>query len=83
MNQKPLPWYYTVNDLPVKMIETEQGGMDVLVLNLKTGNFERDLRYLSRCFDPSADVDELTEESFYAWVRMLLQDIEASTKKSK
>ena len=32
-----LPQYYAVNDRPVKMIATPEGGRDVLVMNMRTG----------------------------------------------
>lgn len=67
--------YYAVNDRPVKLVPTEDGGMDVLVLNWKTGDFERDMSYLSRCYDPSQDVDQFTEDQFNDYIAQLRQNI--------
>ncbi len=67
--------YYAVNDRPVKLVPTEDGGMDVLVLNWKTGHFERDMSYLSRCYDPTQDVDQFTEEQFNDYIEQLRQNI--------
>jgi hypothetical protein len=75
MSNSNLPEYYAVNDRPVKLVPTEEGGMDVLVLNWKTGDFERDLSYLSRCYDPSQDVDQFTEVEFNAYIAQLRQKI--------
>lgn len=61
---KPLPWYFTVNDRPVQMISTPDGGMDVLALNMRTGQFERATEYLSKCLVPGGDVQELSEADF-------------------
>ena len=69
------PEYYTINDRPVKMLPTPDGGRTVLVMNLKTGEFERDVSYLSRCYDPDQDVDKLTEQSFNQYVEQLRREI--------
>lgn len=61
---QPLPWYFAVNNRPVKMIPTPEGGMDVLALNMQTGTFERAMEYLSKCLAPGGDVEELSEEDF-------------------
>lgn len=58
------PWYFVINDRPVKVIATPDGGMDVLILNLETGKLERNMAYLSRCFEPGQDVNRLSEEAF-------------------
>jgi hypothetical protein len=68
--------YYAINDRPVKLVPTEEGGMDVLVLNWKTGDFERDMSYLSRCYDPSQDVDQFTEAQFNDYIAQLRQNIQ-------
>lgn len=69
MTGTPLPWFFLVNDRPVKVVETDDGGIDVLVLNvlvlnMATGEFDRDLSYLSAIFKPYKDVDHLTEKEF-------------------
>lgn len=63
-----LPAFYLVNDRPVKLLETPDGGLTVLVYNWKTGEFDRDMSYLSRCSEPGKDVDKLTESDFNQYV---------------
>lgn len=70
-----LPKYYAVNDRPVKMIATPEGGRDVLVMNLKTGEFERDMSYGSRVHEPGQDVDQFTEAEFDDYIATLRQTI--------
>ena len=71
----PKPEYYAVNDRPVKMLPTADGGRTVLVMNMKTGEFERDMSYLSRCYNPEQDVDEFSEEEFNQYVEKLRSEI--------
>ncbi|MEL6578432.1 MAG: hypothetical protein AAFQ14_01665 [Cyanobacteria bacterium J06621_12] len=68
--------YYTVNDRPVKMMPTEDGGRTVLVLNWQTGEFEADMSYLSRCYNPEQDVDRLSEAKFDQYVSELKREID-------
>ncbi|MBM3497416.1 MAG: hypothetical protein FJX74_01990 [Armatimonadetes bacterium] len=66
------PAYYAVNDRPVKFVPTPEGGLDVLALDLRTGEFERDLSYLSRCLGHVGDVDTFPDEAtFEAYVETL------------
>jgi hypothetical protein len=58
------PWYFLVNDRPVKVIATPDGGMDVLILNLTTGELERNMAYLTLCFEPGQNVKRLSEAEF-------------------
>lgn len=67
--------YYTVNDLPIKMVPTTDGGRRVLVMNLDTGEFEPDMSYLSRCYNPEQDVDRLSEAMFDRYVTQLRRGI--------
>lgn len=67
--------YYTVNDLPIKMVPTTDGGRRVLVMNLDTGDFESDMSYLSRCYNPEQDVDRLSEAMFDRYVTKLRRGI--------
>lgn len=67
--------YYTVNDRPVKMMPTKDGGRTVLVLNWQTGEFEVDMSYLSRCYNPEQDVDRLSQEVFEQYVSQLRREI--------
>ncbi len=61
------PWYFALNDRPVMVIETRDGGMDVLTLN-SSGDFVRDLDALASYMRGGRDVDELTKEEFDALV---------------
>jgi hypothetical protein len=70
-----LPKYYAVNDRPVKMIATPEGGLDVLVMNLKTGKFERDMSYGSRVYESGQDVDQFDITEFEDYVVTLQQTI--------
>lgn len=68
--------WYAVNDRPVKFQPTPDGGLDVLAMNMRTGRFERDLSYLTRCLEPHADVDQFPDEaSFDAYVAELRRRI--------
>lgn len=57
-----LPRYYIVNDRPVRFIPTGDGGMDIEALNIRTGEFERAMEYLTKVMEPFADVDTVSEE---------------------
>lgn len=63
--------YFTVNDRPVKFVILPDGGMDVLALNMRTGEFERDMNYLTRCVCGYGDVDELDEAQFLTCVAVI------------
>jgi len=58
------PWFFVINDRPVKVVATPDGGMDVLILNMATGDLERNMDYLSQCFEPGQNVRRITEEEF-------------------
>jgi hypothetical protein len=59
-----LPAYYVVGARPVKTVPTPDGGMDVLAYDWNTGEFRRDMSYLTRITLPDAEVDALTEAEF-------------------
>jgi hypothetical protein len=63
---KPYPWYYAVNDRPVKIVLLPDGGADCLVFDFATGGFVPDRSYFARVSDTGVgkDVDQLTEEEF-------------------
>lgn len=61
---KARPKFYAVNDRPVRFVPTADGGMDIQALNMRTGEFERAMQYLTKVVDPFADVDELDEAEF-------------------
>ena len=62
------PQYYAVNDRPGKLVKTADGGLDVIVLDMHTGEWIRDLRFLEKVFQGGHDADELTKEEFDALV---------------
>lgn len=59
-----LPRYFIVGERPVKFIPTPDGGMDVVALDWKTGEFVREMRYLTRCTYGDPEVDEVDEATF-------------------
>ena len=63
---KPYPWYYAVNDRPVKIVELSDGSVDCLVFDFTTGGFTLDRRYFSHTLDTGIgkDVDQFTEVEF-------------------
>lgn len=67
------PWYFTIDDRPVKVIAAPNGGMDVLIANLTTGKLERDMQSLADCFEPGKNVQRLSEAEFEACVAALQQ----------
>lgn len=66
-----LPQYCIVENTPVKALSTEDGGMDILAYDWKTGQFCRDLRYTSRIVLGGTDVEQVDEERFNACVAAL------------
>jgi hypothetical protein len=71
IENRPLPWFYLVNDKPVKMVQTPDGGMDVLVYDFDTGDFVRDFDYLPICLEHTTDIDSIDEEAFNSYVQHL------------
>jgi hypothetical protein len=67
--------YYAVNDRPVMILVLPSGEMDVLVMNMRTGEFERNFDYAEQLDQPFKDVDQFTEEKFNAYVEQLRQQI--------
>ncbi len=59
-----LPRYFAVNDLPVKFVETPDGGMDVLAWDWQANDFVRHLEYIDAVMRPASDVQELSESEF-------------------
>ena len=59
-----LPSYFIVGARPVKAVRTEEGGMDVLAYDWKTGELRRDLSYLERIVMPDVEVEVVTEAVF-------------------
>jgi hypothetical protein len=59
-----LPLFCIVGDRPVKAIETEGGGMEVMALNWKNGKFERDMKYLDRILSGDIEVEIVEKTEF-------------------
>ncbi len=59
-----LPLFCIIGDRPVKAIEAESGGMEVMVLNWKNGNFERDMQYLDRILSGDIEVSVVDKAEF-------------------
>jgi hypothetical protein len=70
------PWYFLVNDRPVKVIATPNGGMNVLILNLTTGELEQDMAYLALCFEPGQNVKRLSEAEFNTQITALKDSLD-------
>ncbi len=63
-----LPLYCIIGDRPVKAIETENGGMDVVALNWKSGTFEREMKYLDRILSGDVEVEVVDKKDFISKV---------------
>ncbi len=59
-----LPKYFIVGRRPVKLIKPEAGGMDVLAYNWETGEFQREMGYLTTVLMGEGDVDQVSEQEF-------------------
>lgn len=70
-----LPRYFVVGMRPVKFVSTPDGGMDVLALDWKTGEFVRQMQYLTRCMHGDPEVDEIEQADFDAQVEKLRAEI--------
>lgn len=77
---KPYPWYYAVNDRPVKIVELPDGSSDALAFDWATGGFVPDRSYFARTMDHGKDIDQLTEEAFTALVGALRAPIAAKRR---
>jgi hypothetical protein len=64
----PAVKFFTVNDRPVKLVERADGDTDVMALDMATGEWERDERYLHMYWERGKDIDLLTEQEFNAAV---------------
>jgi len=69
------PWYFEVNDRPIKVVATSDGGMDVLILNTTTGELERNMDYLARCFEPGQDVKRISEAEFNTRIKTITDSL--------
>jgi hypothetical protein len=59
-----LPQYFICGARPVKFVPTDDGGMEILAFDWKTGDFVPDASYLTRCTFPDGEVDVVTEAEF-------------------
>jgi hypothetical protein len=71
-----LPAYFIVGAVPVKAVETEDGGMDVLAYDPDAREFRRAMQYLTAVSLPGGhrDVDRVTEAAFLEWIERLHRD---------
>ncbi|HVF03478.1 MAG TPA: hypothetical protein VNA20_01440 [Frankiaceae bacterium] len=67
------PRYYAVNDRPVALVPTPDGGLDALVYDFASGELVPDRSYFFKVVDTGIgkDVDALTREEFDARVAAL------------
>lgn len=65
------PEHYIVGERPVKVVETENGGLTCLAYNWKTGEFERDMSYMLKVRTIEGEVDAISEEKFNLHVENL------------
>ncbi|PZO37068.1 MAG: hypothetical protein DCF19_19775 [Pseudanabaena frigida] len=66
-----LPMYCIVGRRPVKLIATETGGTDVLAYNWETGEFQREMSYLTTVLMGEGEVDYVSEQEFNSFVTQL------------
>ncbi|MBD2767759.1 hypothetical protein IC235_07625 [Hymenobacter sp. BT664] len=66
-----LPEYYIVVERPIKVVPTEDGGLNVLKYNFETGRFDYGMKYLSRVRFGKDDVEQVSEEEFVQHVEKL------------
>jgi hypothetical protein len=66
--------WYAVNDRPVRLVPTADGGLDAEALDLATGTFRPDRSMFARVSDHGHDLDSLTEEQFTSlWATHLVE----------
>jgi hypothetical protein len=66
-----LPRYCIIGARPVKAVETADGGMDILAYDWSTGEFAREMGYLTRVSLPDEEVDIVSREQFDAYIAEL------------
>lgn len=69
------PQYFIVGDRPVRFIRTEEDRLTCQAYQWKTGEFKRDMSYLTRCTQGEGDIDEVSEAEFEAKVKSLRQKL--------
>lgn len=65
------PEYYIVGARPVKVVKTESGGLDCLVYDWKTGEFETNLDYMAKVHFMEGEVDAVDKKTFNQKVEIL------------
>ncbi len=75
-----LPLFMIFGRRPVKFIPTPDGGIDILAFDWESGDFKRDLSYLSKFFKHSPESEEVTEEEFDLYVKKLINEIRERKK---
>ena len=75
------PKFFAVNDRPVRVVTRADGSRDVMVLDMTTGDWERDVgeKYLDRYFRHDGDIDLLSEDKFNARVAEIRAWIKGET----
>jgi hypothetical protein len=72
---KRRPWYFAYDDIPVKVVDTPEGGMDVQALNPRTGEFVQAWHLLDAYMRISPAIDELTERQFQLRVAKIRREL--------
>ncbi len=75
MSELTLPLYCIVGRRPVMAVETAEGGMDIRAFNWQTGEFDRDMSYLTAIMFGDDDTDHLEEAEFFERVEALRKDL--------
>jgi hypothetical protein len=60
--------YWVINARPVMAIEAADGGLDILAWDRSTGEFVRDLGYLTRVSLPDEEGEVVSREQFDEYV---------------
>jgi low affinity Fe/Cu permease len=61
---RPLPWYFSINDRPVKVVATKDGGVDAISIDVRTGEFVRDMQAFRKYYENDVGIEDLTEAEF-------------------
>lgn len=70
-----IPKFFTLNDRPVKVVDLPNGGLDVMALDMRKGDWVRAIEYLDRYFKHDADVEILSEDQFKQRVSEIRKDL--------
>lgn len=77
MTDFKLPLFIIFGRRPVKFINTKEGGLDILAFDWNSGEFKRDLSYLSKLFTYSPEMEELNKKEFDLYVKRLINEIKS------